>query len=78
MNRERTDPAAETRLRTEFGHHITRELGGHDYAVRFERRINEHGVAVRRVVIYGPEECDPGVPAAVPSAELPTAATVAA
>jgi hypothetical protein len=65
MNRERTDPAAETRLRTEFGHHIARELGEHDYAVRFERRVNEQGVAVRRVVVYGPEECDPDVPAAV-------------
>jgi hypothetical protein len=33
--------------------------------VRFERRVNEQGVAVRRVVVYGPEECDPSVPAAV-------------
>jgi hypothetical protein len=64
MNRERTDPAAETRLRTEFGHRVVRDLGEHDYAVRFERRVNEQGVAVRRVVVYGPEECDPDVPAA--------------
>jgi hypothetical protein len=36
------------------------------FAVRFERRTNEHGVAVRRVVIYGPEECDPQAPAPAP------------
>jgi hypothetical protein len=70
MNRERTDPAAETRLRTEFGHHIARELGDHDYAVQFERRTNEHGVAVRRVVVYGPEESDPQVLAATDDHEL--------
>jgi hypothetical protein len=63
MNRERTDPAAETRLRTEFGHQVVKALGEHDYAVRFERRVNEQGVAVRRVVVYGPEDCDPDVPA---------------
>jgi hypothetical protein len=64
-------------IATEFGHQVVKALGEHDYAVRFERRVNEQGVAVRRVVAYGPEECDPGVPAARP-AEPFAAAGVAA
>lgn len=33
------------------------------FTVSFERRVNEHGVAVRRVVLRGLEEVDPNPPA---------------
>jgi hypothetical protein len=33
------------------------------FAVHFERRVNGNDVAVRRVVMYGPEEVDPNPPA---------------
>jgi hypothetical protein len=62
MNRERTDVAAETHLGNQLGHGTVRRLAGGDFAIQFEGRINENGIPVRRLVAYGPEECDPTVP----------------
>lgn len=64
MNPVRTEVSAETHAEHQIGTTAVRELNGNDFAFTFERRTNEHGVAVRRVVIYGPEECDPNASSA--------------
>lgn len=76
MNRVRTDAAAHTHALRQLGHLAVGELDDTDYAIQFERRINEHGVAVRRVVMYGPEECDPNVLVAQPAQRAVVAAVV--
>lgn len=59
MNPVRTDVAAETHALYRLGSLAVREINSNDYAITFQRYVNAHGVPVRRVVLYGPEECDP-------------------
>lgn len=66
MSTDRTDPMAAHRaaqqLRDAVGAMNADKIVD-QFAVHFEHRVNGNGVAVRRVVMYGPEEVDPNPPA---------------